>query len=324
VPVETAQIAEQVEKHFGLEIGGVDSVKSKSNSLVYRLQTESRCVFLRLYVGSFSNDRVAEEAALLEYLGEREFNAPRLVKTAAGGSVLQCAIDGDLVCGYLTEEVPIDRAGIDVEDDAHLRLAAQKLAEFHTITGTLGRNFTAVSWNLPWMVDRNLRTLEPSFAKRRGDYATISEWFAQGSAGVSQRWRKAEGTWGIIHGDWHSTNLILGAGGDLWFLDFESFGNGWRISDVVYLLGDAVREDGPMELERLRHRYGVFMEAYSRRGPHIGDASELPVFWLTVQVLLQLGRQIREARQSGLDASREESLIDAFVEKIDLLRAARP
>lgn len=314
--MRTSQIATQLESQFDLKIRSVDAVKEKSDRRVYKLHGESRNFFLKLATGSISRDRVAEEASLVEYLNRSGFNAPTLVATPSGASIFECTVDGAPACGYLTEEIQIEEPGIDTTNETHLRMAADKLARFHTTTGVLGDDFTGVNWNHRWVIDRNLQIIEPLFVKQRSHFETISRSFDRVKAHISEAWKKTDGAWGIIHGDWHATNVVIGTDGDLWFLDLESFGNGWRITDVMYLLGSPLETGGPLDLRSLQERYELFMDEYSKLGPTIGDVSELPAFWLAVRLLLHFGRQVEEI---GLDASRRAFRLDAFAEQVNLL-----
>ena len=320
--MESAQLAAQLEDQFDLGIRAVDVVQQKARSRVYRLRGGARTAFLKTWIGSFSRERVLEEAALLDYLGERGFKAPKLVKSTSGGSIFEGTIEGHAACGYLTDEIRTRQAGLDLDDRKHLAMAARTLAEFHRQTGRLGEDFTGVRWNERWLIERNLQTLEPWFAGRRADFEAICRCFAHIQSQVATEWEKTAGRWGIVHGDWHARNVVLGEDGEVWFLDFESFGNGWRITDVMYLLGSRVRTEGPLDLEWIRDRYVLFMEEYSRDGPAIADASELPGLWMAVRLLLHFGRQIRESGQGRVDASQRDLWVSSFVEKIDLLAGA--
>lgn len=311
-----SQVSRQLQDHFGVKARSVELVKQKTGRHVYEIRVASGNLFLKLAVGAFSRARIAEEASLLAYLDECAFSAPKLVTNATGERLFDCTLDGAPACGYLTEGIEIAAPWIDTRNEAHLRLAGRKLAEFHAQTGSLASDFTVVSWNHRWVVDSSLRNIEPLFDGRRSDFVALCGSFEGVKERISRSWKKTDGAWGIIHGDWHAANVVLGSDGDLWFLDFESFGNGWRITDVMVLLGSRIETGGALDLQALRDAYRVFMDAYTQRGPSIGDPSSLPTDWLAVRFLLHFGRQVPEA---GFDATRGARWLDAFLDKVDVL-----
>lgn len=167
--------------------------------------------------------RVDGLAALLDFLGERDFAAPRLVRTMAGASTVRC---GEW-CALVTAFVP----GEAVDDTpANLRDLGAAVGHLHQLAPATAPD----SW---WALDTTVpATLERLVAGAGAVPPAWSDWYDDCRRALEEAVRWAHLPRALIHADAWLGNALRSADGRLALIDWECAGLGPAVLDLGSLV----------------------------------------------------------------------------------------
>ena len=120
--------------------------------------------------------------------------------------------------------------------------------------------------------------------------------------------------YGLIHGDLHQNNVHYDPEFGFGFVDAESFGNGWRVWEIVYLVSGHVHAWGPQDYVEYERRWDAFVEGYGRQRVLSEAKLKAAQLFPLARYLLALGRRAcLSARFDGASAV-DDKQITAWID----------
>ena len=237
-------------RRYGFDEGSTLELVKYRENYVFRLTEPMGASFaVRLHRAGYHNDaEIRTELAYLRALGERGLSVPELVPTVNGELV--CLVDTEVgetfyldVQKWLEASQPLGDVAeaIDgtctLEPEAFRRLGVL-VAELHHHTSSIGRTpgFERRAWDAEGLAGDTPLWGDPlavaelshgqavllagAMTKLRGDLETLGT---------------AADRYGVIHADLTLENVLV-QDGRLIAIDFDDFGEGWHLFDLVTVL----------------------------------------------------------------------------------------
>ncbi|MCC7406488.1 MAG: phosphotransferase [Phycisphaeraceae bacterium] len=251
--------------------------------------------------------RLVSEMVLLERLHDQGILVPEPVRRHDGKYLTMVNAPEGVRYFMLFHGVQGQPLG-DAVSLEQVRDVATLAARLHGCMDLLPDDFTAVQWDLHWLIDASLANLEPLMQHSKADWTCVQDLGKAITDWIRSALPQHKPEYGVIHGDFHQDNILCSATG-LSLLDFESFGHGWRVWEIAYYLSGNFSSwifEPQMEAERLQRR-NAFLDAYTvERGLSEAEIASIPVFG-TARVLLAIGRLATlNARLAGQIANEQE------------------
>ncbi|MAF08920.1 hypothetical protein CMK11_00575 [Candidatus Poribacteria bacterium] len=234
----------------------------------YAVETDAGKLFLKVRSEWWSNAQAEYVCGLLEHLESHEFPVPSLRRAVDGRPF---AVWGGHICECHEFVVGEPYAIGDLD---HIASAAQRLAEFHSLTLRCPRPDANLGQDVGYPTEERIRF----FAKRiRGFFLAHPEAIHAVDQCVDAlismdpcHSLPLPRSCAVVHGDYHAGNLIFDAGGVVAVCDLDLVQAAPRSFDLAYFLyraaGKSVRSGGGIaKLDR--QVCEVFLAAYHRHLP---------------------------------------------------------
>jgi len=240
---------------------------------------DSRYV-LRVYRGSQrSLEQVQAEMELL--MASRQADVPVSYPIAdREGGLIQTldAVEGTRYAVLFTY-APGSPAAVLTEQQ--LQLLGRQMARFHNVSSTIRLSATRWNFDMETTIDRPLAMVENAFASDPEAYA----WLQSTATRVKERLASMDSrafSSGYCHYDFLPKNFHFDGEETLTFFDFDFFGYGWLVNDIMtfweHLCLDV--HFGRMEQEAADRAFAVFVAAY-REVRSLSDAELAAVPYLS-------------------------------------------
>jgi Ser/Thr protein kinase RdoA (MazF antagonist) len=211
-----------------------------SGSDVYRVTGDAGEWFLKIYRSTaFDARRARSSARAMDLLSRHGLSVPRPVSTRGGSSLveLQCAEGPRL--GYM---YPAVSGWEPVEDDAaEARRYGETAAQMHTVMDEIAPAgapacagddgpFKVIDYD--YLFGRYLRGVERLIGHETSAIRFLRRLARALWRQLDQRLPASSPQFGFCHGDMHTGNAVLTDSDQLYLLDFDACGFGWRVMDI--------------------------------------------------------------------------------------------
>ncbi len=170
------------------------------------------------------------------------------------------------------------------------------VAEIHQQSDQFSRPYCRHYFDLQYLLDGPLQTLESILKKRRGEDLTFFKEYADHMRRQISKLGKGKDIYGLIHADLHVGNILYHHENGYCILDFDQCAFGWRAYDVAtfkYNIMETVPDHLTDEIWR------CFLEGYNRVRPlNQAELDCLPVF-ANAWTLWDIGETLVLATQWG-------------------------
>jgi len=245
-------------------------------------QENGRSYCLRIHRPDYQTpEAIRSELLLLAQLGEAGFRVPIPVATREGEWVATAHASGvpDVRCVTLLGWVNGRFLRGQPPESAWVETSAALLARLHTFWQSVALPIGVVR---PRLDDEPFlqRSLAQSFAEMgaslSGKARGVIEQGVEKASAVREQLGEGPSVFGLIHGDFHRGNLLLGARGEIRVIDFDDCGWAHYLTDIANATEGYLRQPDGEELRR------AFLRGYRTvRDLSAEHEALLPVFTFT-------------------------------------------
>ena len=251
----------------------------------YRVDTHRARFILRVYRSSHRKlEQIEAEVKLLLALKQSDVSAAYPIEDKTGQFIQQLDAAEGIRHAVLFTYAPGDVVAI--LNPGQLRLLGQQMANFHNVSTTLDLGTSRWKFDVNTTLVNPLRMTETAFAEDPEGYVMLKEKSEQVRRQLG-RFNTSTFSSGYCHFDFLSKNFHFEGDHRLTFFDFDFFGYGWTINDVmtfwVQLCLDV--HFGRMKQFDADRAYEIFVAAYrDHRAINDEELAAIPYlslgFWL--------------------------------------------
>ena len=203
-----------------------------SGSDVYQVTDGERAWFLKVYRSTtYDAERALTGIRALDLLHQHGFSVPQPVRTTSGDSMMELqAVEGPRIA-YMYEAVegkePVDETRV-----AHGYRFGETAARLHQLMDAVAapEDFNVIDYD--YLFGRYLRGVERLLVDEDASLRFLRALAQALWRELHQRLPRTPPQFGFCHGDVHRENVVLTETDQLYFLDFDACGYGWRVMDI--------------------------------------------------------------------------------------------
>ena len=203
-----------------------------SGSDVYRVTDDERAWFLKVYRSTtYDAERALASVRALDLLHEHGFSVPQPVHTRRSDSLVELqAVEGPRIA-YMYEAAE-GKESFDETRAAHGYRFGETAARLHQLMDEVAapEQFRAIDYD--YLFGRYLRGVERLLGAEDASIRFLRDLARALWLELHERLPKSAPQFGFCHGDMHRENVVLTETDQLFFLDFDACGYGWRVMDI--------------------------------------------------------------------------------------------
>jgi len=286
---------------------------------VYRLKTTMAQYIIKVYACNKRKSEILEEAKLINHLSSKRFPTPALIKNSKEKQMYHThapeGIRYVLLFNYINGGQPI----FDFSSSSQYGKLIAKLHAYTDHWKISSPKKTAL--DIECLIDKPLYHIRQALSSREKN--KILTEITEACREIIQQLPITTPSYGICHGDIVSNGIMMRKN-RLGILDFEWFGQGWRVYDISQFLWSIQHGTLPAHQNSLPSAvllWESFLNAYkTHRVLSLQEEKAIPAF-LIVRSLWMLGLQFAFSNTLGkLDATYNlENIWDIMCENRDML-----
>jgi len=258
---------------------------------IYFVRSAAQKYMLKVYFKPALGEQIRSSIEIMEYLGSRGVNVPKVIHGVDGIPSVEIDYPEGKRIAVLFEYIEGEEP--DIYDDADAKAIGLLVGTMYRELDGLTKRFSVRRIDCDYLVRSGIDGLRRHLPDEKEKIESLDVTGRNLWQRIEKSIMPASPRYGLCHGDLHAGNMIKTASGEIFLVDFDSCGYGYRVYDIGIYANDDWEAKTPEALKKVNLALKKFLSGYREAMPFSQEEEAVFPYMLGLRHLELLGMVLR-------------------------------